>query len=140
VRKAEDDLAAAERLNADDAARFREVVAFHCQQSAEKYIKALLTANRIDFPKTHSIQRLLELALPMNGPLMESLLPAHWLTAFAAETRYPSDTPECLPGDEAKALALARRVREAVLHLLSLPSTPVSRASQFDPCKSSDLK
>jgi predicted nucleotidyltransferase len=35
--------------------RFREIVAFHCQQAVEKFLKALLVRRQIEFPKTHDI-------------------------------------------------------------------------------------
>lgn len=35
-------------------ARFRDIVAFHAQQAAEKYLKALLTRHQVEFPKTQS--------------------------------------------------------------------------------------
>ncbi len=41
MKKAELDLAVAGRL-AGEADRFRDAVAFHSQQAAEKYVKALL--------------------------------------------------------------------------------------------------
>ncbi len=37
------------------------LIGFHCQQCAEKYIKALLVFNLIDFPYTHEIEKLLKL-------------------------------------------------------------------------------
>ncbi|HFE46513.1 MAG TPA: HEPN domain-containing protein [Nannocystis exedens] len=42
LRKADADIAVAERLLSDEAA-FLNAVTFHCQQAAEKYFKALLT-------------------------------------------------------------------------------------------------
>jgi len=38
-----------------------EIVGFHGQQAAEKLLKAVLAAHRIDFPRTHSIRFLLDL-------------------------------------------------------------------------------
>jgi hypothetical protein len=38
----------------------------------------------------------------------------HWLSPFGVDIRYPADFPETLPGDEARALELARRVKNAV--------------------------
>jgi HEPN domain-containing protein len=54
LEKAARDLDAAERLSTEGG-RLREIVAFHCQQAAEKYLKALLVRNQIEFPKTHDI-------------------------------------------------------------------------------------
>ena len=36
-------------------APFLSAVGFHCQQAAEKYVKAYLIWKQVDFPKTHNI-------------------------------------------------------------------------------------
>lgn len=63
VRKAEVDHLAAARL-AGDAGPFHDVVSFLCQQSAEKYLKALLVEHGLAVPKTHDLERLLALLFP----------------------------------------------------------------------------
>jgi HEPN domain-containing protein len=83
IKKADLDLKAAVRLSAEG--EFRDVVGFHAQQAAEKYLKALLTRHQIEFPKTHVIRRLLIL-LERADPLMaEALDDANWLSPFGAE-------------------------------------------------------
>ena len=77
--------------------RFREIIAFHCQQAVEKYLKALLVRRQVEFPKTHDIAKLLV------------------LTPFGVEVRYPSEAPEVLQGGETEAIGIARRVRNAVM-------------------------
>jgi hypothetical protein len=47
VRKAETDIRGAQRL-ASATERFHDLGAFHCQQSAEKYLKALLVLARLE--------------------------------------------------------------------------------------------
>jgi HEPN domain-containing protein len=61
IDKADADLHVAEHMTAEAAVnlRIREIVGFHCQQAAEKYLKALLTRYQIEFPKTHDLQVLL---------------------------------------------------------------------------------
>ena len=54
--KAAADLDAAEQLCAQGD-RFREIVAFHCQQAVEKYPKAFLVRHQIEFPKMHDITK-----------------------------------------------------------------------------------
>ena len=68
VRKAEEDAQAARAL----AARrppLRDIVCFHCQQAAEKYLKALLQEKGALVPKTHDLEDLLDLLLPHDGSL-----------------------------------------------------------------------
>ena len=118
IDKADADLEVARRLAAEAAGnlRIREIVGFHCQQAAEKYLKAFLTRCQIEFPKTHDIKLLLELA---GDPLAGSLSDAKWLTPFGVEIRYPGDTAEMLPGDEGKAIEIANLVKQVVLAILA---------------------
>ena len=44
-------------------------VNFHCQQSAEKYLKALLQELGLAVPKTHDLEDLLHLLVPHDGTL-----------------------------------------------------------------------
>jgi HEPN domain-containing protein len=117
IEKADADLEVARRIAAEAAGNFRirEIVGFHCQQAAEKYLKALLTRRQIEFPKTHDIKTLLHLA---GVPVADSLSGAQWLTPFGVEIRYPGDTAEMLPGDEIKAIKVASQVKQSVLAIL----------------------
>ena len=118
IEKADADLEVARRMAAEAAGnlRIREIVAFHCQQAAEKYLKALLTRRQIEFPKTHDIKTLLHL---VGDPVADSLAGAKWLTPFGVEIRYPSDTAEMLPGDQVKAIEIASQVKQVVLAVLA---------------------
>lgn len=114
IAKAELDFELAVHLLGQDG-RFREVIAFHAQQAAEKYLKALLVQHQIPFPKTHDVGRLLDLLATTDPLAVASLREVDALTPFGVETRYPSDSPELLPGEEQVAVDLARRTREFVL-------------------------
>ena len=52
--KAEGDYSTAEHLLSSSESHL-EAIAFHCQQTVEKYIKALLVWHQIEFTKTHDI-------------------------------------------------------------------------------------
>ena len=120
IEKAEADLEAAERLAPDVAssARLREVVGFHCQQTAEKYLKVLLTFYQVEFPKTHEIDRLLSLVSGANREAADALSSAKWLGPFGVDIRYPGEAAEMLPGDEARAIEIARSAKAVVLRIL----------------------
>lgn len=120
VEKADADLDAAENLApaVASSARLRGVVAFHCQQTVEKYLKALLTFYQIEFPKTHEIRRLLALVSRENPEVAENLGYANWLGPFGVDIRYPGDAAEMLPGDELRAIEIARMARAAVRRIL----------------------
>jgi HEPN domain-containing protein len=116
IRKADLDFQTVVRLCDEES--FRDIVAFHAQQAAEKYLKALLTRHQIEFPKTHELRRLLDLLDPVEPGLAESLKDARWLEPFGVEIRYPGDRPDTMPGDELRARELAQRVRSAVAGVL----------------------
>ena len=63
IRKAEDDFRVA-ALIAAGSEPFHDQVCFHCQQSAEKYLKALLEELGQSIPKSHDLEDLLDLLLP----------------------------------------------------------------------------
>lgn len=117
LRKADIDYRTAERLM-QDTEPIRESIAFHSQQAVEKYIKAYLVYQRIEFSKTHSISRLLDLLSSIDSELAGELQEAEMLTPFGVEIRYPGDFPNVLPGQERTAFALARRTRHSILRLL----------------------
>jgi HEPN domain-containing protein len=112
--KAELDYCAAERL-VKDPEPLREIIAFHCQQAAEKYLKAFLVSRQIEFPKTHDLEELLELLAPVRPDVVAMLEGIDVLSPFGVKIRYPGDFPELLPGQEQIVFDLADRTREAIM-------------------------
>jgi HEPN domain-containing protein len=110
VVKAEDDYQAAHLLK-EVSRRFHDQVCFHCQQSAEKYLKAVLQERAVRIDRTHDLERLLIVLLPAHPKLGGLRRGLKLLRRFAVETRYPG---ERAAGREADAaLRWAQRVREA---------------------------
>ena len=90
VRKAEADYRAARKLF-QGKERLHDQSCYFCQQSAEKYLKALLEELGVTIPRTHILKDLLALLAPHHpslNPLRRSLV---FLTRFAVGTRYPGD-------------------------------------------------
>ena len=112
VEKANADLDAAEQLASEP--RLRGIVAFHCQKAGEKYLKAYLVRWQVEFPKTHDLRKLLDLAASIDPELARDERRAEQLTPFGAEIRYPSDAPELLQGAELELLTIARGIRDAI--------------------------
>jgi HEPN domain-containing protein len=118
VRKAEADFVAAERL-AGARPPVHDPLCFHCQQTAEKYLKALLSEHGIAVPKAHDLDVLLNLVLPRQ-PRMASLRRiVNTLTQYAVEYRYPG--LHASSRQARSALRHATRVREQIRHILGLP-------------------
>ena len=73
IGKADTDYRTAERL-IRDAGLFREPIAFHCQQAAEKYLKAFLVSRRVEFAKTHDLRHLATRTRDAIMPELKSFL------------------------------------------------------------------
>jgi HEPN domain-containing protein len=101
-------------------------VCFHCQQCAEKYLKALLEELGIAVSKTHELAKLLTPLRPHHpalSPLRRGLV---FLTRFAVDTRYPG--ARAGRRQEEAALRWVERVRTAARALLGLrPPRPRRR-------------
>jgi HEPN domain len=69
--------------------------AYHCQQAAEKLVKAVLVEANTAFPKTHDIAALVGL-LPSGHRLKAKLHNLEKLTPYGVAYRYPAeDDWEC---------------------------------------------
>ena len=111
--KADDDMTVAENLPTEGSA-YTNAITFHCQQAAEKYLKALLTWHAVEFPKTHDLDQLLDLAQTIDKRLADSLRDVIVLTPYGVELRYPGDRPDATLEQAREAVRLAREVRTAV--------------------------
>ena len=118
LSKADDDLGLAEHL-LGESSLYPNAITFHCQQAAEKYLKALLVWRETAFPKTHDIKALLNLLAVSDAALVASLQEAIVLTSYGVEIRYPGDRPDATPENAHEAVELARKVQKAVLNTLS---------------------
>jgi HEPN domain-containing protein len=109
IKKAESDFQLASSLARRRKILVCEQTCFFCQQSEEKYLKACREEGGIRFPKTHDLEDLVHLLLPLE-PLWSALMPAaQHLTAFAVRFRYPGY--DATPKDVKKALAHAKTIR-----------------------------
>src|SRR5947207_263812 len=88
VRKAEADYRAAKRL-AKEKDPLHDQVCFLYQQTAEKYLKAIIEENGQSIPKTHDLKLLLLLVEPVFPTLRPHQRGLRTLTRFAVSTRYP---------------------------------------------------
>lgn len=118
VRKAEEDWEGARQLAARKPP-LRDLVCFHCQQAAEKNLKALLQEYRVVVPKTHDLAILLNLLLPHDATLAPLRRTLKSLSRYAVEYRYPgmrANTRRLRA-----ALRHAQRVRREIRERLRLP-------------------
>ncbi len=106
LQKAESDLVAAQLcLSAGQAL---DAACFHCQQAAEKSLKAWLIAREVEFPFVHDLGKLLTLCAKVDPEFERLRGVALSLAPFAVEMRYDaefwptaSDTTEALEAAQA---------------------------------------
>ncbi|HLE90656.1 MAG TPA: HEPN domain-containing protein [Anaerolineales bacterium] len=117
VEKAEEDWVAANTLLRRKKP-FKGIVCFHLQQSAEKYLKAILVLKGSAFPKTHDLTALSKMC-EENGILIgmdEDNLDI--LSGYAATARYPGADPSL--NDTRDALQTTKVVRRFARSFLGL--------------------
>jgi HEPN domain-containing protein len=118
IDKAEGDFHTASREARVSKMPNYDAVCFHCQQCAEKYLKAFLQEKDQPFGRTHDLIELLELCLPLD-PTFETQRDAlKDLTKYAVEFRYPG---EMAVREEARAaLRAIRSFRDFIRQKLGL--------------------
>jgi len=117
VSKAEEDMNAARELAAHTPPR-RNAACFHCQQAAEKYLKALLQELGAAVPRTHDLENLVDLLVPHDTTLALLRRSAASLTKYAVEYRYPG--LRATTRQLNSALRVAERVRQELRARLGL--------------------
>jgi HEPN domain-containing protein len=64
------------------------IIGFHCQQAAEKLLKALLSARLLVFRHTHNLSALIDVLTQSGYAFPADLRAVEGLTRFAVELRY----------------------------------------------------
>ena len=84
-----------------------DAVVYHCQQSAEKALKAYLVSQNVKFVKTHDLDVLLGLCSSSKPDFQNLQEAADILTPYATEFRYPGGLIEPERGDAEEAIEMA---------------------------------
>jgi HEPN domain-containing protein len=121
MAKARSDLGTARKLASGPDA-YLDTAIYHCQQAAEKAIKALLVQNDLRFEKTHDLEVLIARATPVAPELSKLLDQADQLTPYAVAYRYPGE--QLVPSAEefASALTAAEEVFACIESLVGSES------------------
>ncbi len=86
-----------------------EALCFHAQQAVEKSLKAVLVWAGIPVPKTHSIERLVDMLAP-GIPQPPILKEAPSLSSYATTFRYPGEEEPVTADEYHQALQLAGEI------------------------------
>lgn len=118
ISKAEQDYQTAETMARKKRKPVPDIVGFHSQQCIEKYLKAYLVLKKTDFPKTHDLIELLEIAISKD-PLIDTFRQdLRILNPFSVQFRYPG---ESATQEESRiALKTMRKLRKVFRERLRL--------------------
>jgi HEPN domain-containing protein len=123
LAKAASDIRAAETLRNSDPPLLDSAV-FHCQQTAEKGLKAFLTWHSRPFRKTHNLEELGEQCLQQDSSLRTLIDHVVPLTEYAWRYRYPGDPEQPDPEEVDEAIGIARSLYQAILERLPTAVRP----------------
>ncbi|MCP4591360.1 MAG: HEPN domain-containing protein, partial [bacterium] len=114
---ADHDLGAARKL-AEEGDRFLDVAIYHCQQAAEKAVKAFLIFHDQRISRTHDVQFLVTAAGSLNDGFSAWSEAAERLTPYATAFRYPDELMEPERAEFEEALSAADSFCGFVLSVL----------------------
>ncbi|GHV31354.1 hypothetical protein AGMMS4952_19920 [Spirochaetia bacterium] len=92
-RYAEHDFCAAEHIAKTLLPTPHEIVCYHCQQAAEKYLKGFLVFQGDDPPHIHELAELCKLGKKYKPEFDEILIRCDTLSKYATQPRYPYEMP-----------------------------------------------
>ncbi len=108
MKKASGDLKAANLLLHDDDVL--DIAVYHTQQCAEKALKTFLVFCKNSLPKTHDLQRLLELCSQKDQTFSGLLDDVLILNPYGVYSRYPDDRFVINKEDVEDAIARAAKI------------------------------
>ncbi len=105
---------------------FYDIAVYHCQQAAEKAVKAFLVHHGKPYEKTHDIEVLADLAGEIDPGFSKLADAADALTPYATRFRYPNSTfaVEPQPVEYDEAMQHAETIYHFVLNLLPSGAKP----------------
>lgn len=118
VQKAEQDFSSADVLLHAGEVPLPDTACFHCQQCAEKYLKAFLQEHQIEFERRHNLMSLLDLCVSIDVDFSSIKSDLQTLDRYAVIVRYPGITLDVETAES--ALDAAERVRKFIRKKLNL--------------------
>ncbi len=91
-----------------------EIICYHCQQSAEKFLKGFLVLHDINPPKIHDLDELCKLCIEIEIEFQDIIDQCSDLTAYGIQPRYPAEI-NLEEQDLQQALKSAETIRDFIL-------------------------
>jgi len=107
---ADADLDSALILN-DAHRKHNTIICYHCQQAAEKYLKAFLCYNGVTPPKIHALETLCALCSEFDSSFNDLAKGCAYLSPFAVHARYPLEM-EITNANTVKSLEIAQKTKD----------------------------
>ena len=119
LNKADEDLAFA-RASLKDGLEFYPQICFYLHQSVEKYLKAYIISERLNFPKIHDLLQLVQICMEDDKDFDKFYETAEVLNPFYIGTRYPDVIITVNKSDAEKALQVAEEIANSIKSKLSI--------------------
>ncbi|MBI4686153.1 MAG: HEPN domain-containing protein [Nitrospirae bacterium] len=118
LTKADDDFNFA-RINLEEDNKFYSQICFHFQQSAEKYLKAYISAYDLEFEKIHNLVALLKICGKRDVSLLSLMEQCELLNTAYIDTRYPVHWPTDYSKEKAQKMRdAAGKIAQTVKEIL----------------------
>ena len=129
LNKAGSDLGSAKILSERDDP-FLDTAIYHCQQCAEKAVKAFLHFHSVGIQKTHNVSELVEASARVEARFDTLLADADLISPLAVAFRYPDESDWHAPLEPSldefnEALTAAQRIYDFVISVLPPETHPV---------------
>jgi len=106
-----------------------EIICYHCQQSAEKYLKGYLVFYGMAPPRMHDLDELCKLCLKYSNTFNSIADQCSDLTAYGVQPRYPMEL--ILDGEDMQqALDSAKEVKNFVVAIIQKKITQEKKQSE----------
>ncbi len=100
--------------------QYFDTIAFHCQQAAEKYLKAVLVHFDIEFERSHNLIYLLDLLSAQLKISEQTYDKAILLNGFSVQIRYPDKSIYLTKEELETSVQLAQEFRHFAINTIGI--------------------
>ncbi len=97
-----------------------EIICYHCQQSAEKFLKGFLILNKVEIIRTHDLVLLNNKCMEIDDSFQSIMSECESLTVFSIQSRYPGNV-EITEADMNEAVAFCEKIKKFMEDKFNFP-------------------